>query len=132
MTNSLRDELRDMNGVTLRAVRNRAGLTLNQFGALVNVSGNTISKWELDARLVYADVEDMAIDVDTEYRAAYGAAEDEPALTLIRAGGRVAPLTDTAPDDPAVLRVIHNAARGAAALDLGIPLEWNDEDGDDQ
>lgn len=132
MTHSNRHPLRDMNGATLRAVRSRAGLTLNQFGALVNVSGNTVSKWELDARLVYADVEDMAIDVNEEYMAAYAAAEEAPELTIIRSGGSTAPLTDNAPDDRAVLRVIHNAARGDAALDLSTPLEWDDEDGYDQ
>ena len=49
-----------MNGATLRAIRTACGYTIDQFARLVQVSGRTLSRWELDTHDVPSDVAVLA------------------------------------------------------------------------
>lgn len=115
-----------MNGATLRAIRTRCGYTLNQFAALVDVAGPSLSGWELDARDVYDDVAATAYRVHNDY------------LTI-----RDTLLPDQ-PDGPVFAyrknddvpygydRCVWNAAAGDYALDEGATLMWIGDEDDEE
>lgn len=113
-----------MNGATLRAIRTRCGYTLDHFASLVDVTGRTLSRWELDPRDVPADVAKTAYRAHNEYLEAIEQVDEDAAADGVVYVARK--------DDPAphgYTRIVWNSAAGDYALDEGYPLMWL---GDDQ
>ena len=119
-----------MNGASLRAIRIRCGLTLDQFAYRVGVTARTLSRWELDDRDVYDDVATEANALFDEYLAVRehiadarnvpGMTHEDPVL-VYRPQDR--------PPEPHD-RIVWNAAASDHALDQDVALEWAGYDKD--
>ena len=121
-----------MNGASLRAIRIRCGLTLEQFGHRVGVNGRTLSRWELDDRDVYEDVAAEANALFDQYLAIREHIADErnvPGITP-----EVPVLIYRPKDNPPEPydRLLWNAAATDYALDEDVDLEWAGYDREDE
>lgn len=120
-----------MNGATLRAIRTTCGYTIDHFANLVKVAGRTLSRWELDARDVPADVAFTAESILADYREV----QDDVIPQMLARGEMVGPVRHDDPVGPphGFDLVLWNAAVSGWAVLGNKYIVWaGDEDEDEE